>query len=127
MTIPSDKEAGGVGGALPAIERGSLFQMRFMAIWIAMMALILFCAIIVPRSLLPSTFLAIIPLAAFLTIAAAGEALVLMARGIDLSIPATITLASKAYSECTCARPSIAAMTGTRMFARFSRICTPSS
>jgi ribose transport system permease protein len=94
MTIPSDKAAGGVGGALPAIERGSLFQMRFMAIWIAMMALILFCAIIVPRSLLPSTFLAIIPLAAFLTIAAAGEALVLMARGIDLSIPATITLAS---------------------------------
>jgi len=74
--------------------RGSLFQMRFMAIWIAIVGLIVVCAIIVPRSLLPSTFLAIIPLAAFLGIAAIGETLVLMARGIDLSIPAVITLSS---------------------------------
>lgn len=59
-----------------------------------MIGLIMFCAVIAPRSLLPSTFLAIIPLAAFLAIASIGEALVLMARGIDLSIPATITLSS---------------------------------
>jgi len=76
------------------IARGSLLEMRFTAIWIAMVGLILFCAIIVPRSLLPSTFLAIIPLAAFLGIAAIGETIVLMARGIDLSIPAVITLSS---------------------------------
>jgi ribose transport system permease protein len=69
-------------------------QMRFAAIWIAMVGLICFCAIVAPRSLLPSTFLAIIPLAAFLAIAAIGETLVLMARGIDLSIPAVITLSS---------------------------------
>jgi ribose transport system permease protein len=67
---------------------------RFAAIWIAMLGLIVFCAIVAPRSLLPSTFLAIIPLAAFLAIAAIGETLVLMARGIDLSIPAVITLSS---------------------------------
>ncbi len=76
------------------IRRGSLFQMRFMAIWIAMLGLIIFCAIVAPRSLLPSTFLAIVPLAAFLAIAAIGESVVLMARGIDLSIPAVITLSS---------------------------------
>src|ERR1700677_3510553 len=69
-------------------------QMRFAAIWIAIVGLICFCAIVAPRSLLPSTFLAIIPLAAFLAIAATGETLVLMARGIDLSIPAVITLSS---------------------------------
>ena len=69
-------------------------QMRFAAIWIAIIGLICFCAIVAPRSLLPSTFLAIIPLAAFLAIAAIGETLVLMARGIDLSIPAVITLSS---------------------------------
>jgi ribose transport system permease protein len=69
-------------------------QMRFAAIWIALVGLICFCAIVAPRSLLPSTFLAIIPLAAFLAIAAIGETLVLMARGIDLSIPAVITLSS---------------------------------
>ena len=73
---------------------GSRFQMRFTAIWIAIVGLIVVCAIIVPRSLLPSTFLAIIPLASFLGIAAIGETLVLMARGIDLSIPAVITLSS---------------------------------
>lgn len=74
--------------------RGLRLQMRFMAIWIAMMGLILFSAVVAPRSLIPSTFLAIIPLAAFLAIAAIGETLVLMARGIDLSIPAVITLSS---------------------------------
>jgi ribose transport system permease protein len=76
------------------IGRGSLFQMRFTAIWIAMLGLIIFCAVVAPRSLLPSTFLAIIPLAAFLAIAAIGESVVLMVRGIDLSIPAVITLSS---------------------------------
>jgi ribose transport system permease protein len=70
------------------------FRMRFAAIWIAMVGLVVFCAIVAPRSLLPSTFLAIIPLAAFLAITAIGETLVLMARGIDLSIPAVITLSS---------------------------------
>ena len=74
--------------------RGTLFQMRFVAIWFAMVGLVIFCAIVAPRSLLPSTFLAIIPLAAFLAMAAVGEALVIMARGIDLSIPAVITLSS---------------------------------
>jgi ribose transport system permease protein len=76
------------------VARVTPVQMRFAAIWIAMLGLIVACAIIVPRSLLPSTFLAIIPLAAFLGIAAIGETLVLMARGIDLSIPAVVTLSS---------------------------------
>jgi ribose transport system permease protein len=75
-------------------DRGPLVQMRFLAIWIALALLIIFCAFVVPRSLLPSTFLAIIPLAAFLAITACGESLVLMARGIDLSIPSVITLSS---------------------------------
>jgi ribose transport system permease protein len=80
--------------APPPIRAGSPLRMRFMAIWIGMLALLVLCALVVPRSLLPSTFLAIIPLAAFLAIAAIGEALVLMARGIDLSIPAIIALSS---------------------------------
>lgn len=69
-------------------------QLRFTAIWIAMALLALFCAVAVPRSLEPSAVLAILPLAAFLAIAGIGEALVLMARGIDLSAPAVVTLAS---------------------------------
>ena len=73
--------------------RGGL-PMRFAAIWVAFAVLLLLCAVVVPNSLLPSTFLAIVPLAAFLAIAATGEALVLMSRGIDLSVPAVITLSS---------------------------------
>jgi len=76
------------------VARGQRVQMRFLAIWIAFAVLLAVSALFVPRSLLPSSFLPIIPLAAFLAIVSMGEALVLMARGIDLSIPAVITLSS---------------------------------
>ncbi len=79
---------------VPAEPSGRRVQMRFVAIWVAILMLIGVCAVIVPRSLLPSTFLATVPLAAFLAIAAIGETLVLMSRGIDLSTPAVVTLAS---------------------------------
>jgi ribose transport system permease protein len=94
MSVPLQTVA--PAGKLPQRARGrsGFFQMRFVAIWIAMLLLIGFCAVAVPRSLLPSAFLAIVPLAAFLTIAAAGETLVMMSRGIDLSTPAVITLSS---------------------------------
>lgn len=78
----------------PRVTHRWRVRTRFAAIWIAMAGLIVFSAIVAPRSLLPSTFLAIIPLAAFLAITAIGETLVLMVRGIDLSIPAVVTLSS---------------------------------
>lgn len=70
------------------------FDIRFVAIWIAFGILLLVSALLVPRSLLPSSFLPILPLAAFLAICSMGEAIVLMVRGIDLSIPAVIILSS---------------------------------
>lgn len=94
MTAPDEIPAIAARRRPAATRPGSQLQWRFWAIWIAMLALIVFGAIVVPRSLLPSTFLAIIPLAAFLTLTAAGEAVVMMSRGIDLSIPAIITLSS---------------------------------
>jgi ribose transport system permease protein len=92
MTATPDTAAS--GAARLSQENAPLFQIRFIAIWVALVALILLSAIVAPRSLLPSTFLAILPLAAFLTLTAAGEALVLMSRSIDLSIPAVISLSS---------------------------------
>jgi ribose transport system permease protein len=94
MSGPGDPTTSTLAPPSVRIKRGSPFQMRFVAIWIAMLGLIVFSAIVAPRSLLPSTFLAIIPLAAFLALAAIGEALVIISRGIDLSIPAIITLSS---------------------------------
>ena len=93
MTAPAETPATS-GGIVARIVSLPQFQMRFLAIWLALVALIAVGGIIAPRSLLPSTFLATIPLAAFLTITATGEALVLMSRGIDLSIPAIVTLSS---------------------------------
>jgi ribose transport system permease protein len=94
MSMRTHTPAAGPGTHSAPVSRRFRFRTRFTAIWIAMLGLIVFCAIVAPRSLLPSTFLAIIPLAAFLAIAAIGETLVLMARGIDLSIPAVVTLSS---------------------------------
>jgi ribose transport system permease protein len=94
MSGSADMLAAGPGPRSAPTARRLRLRVRFAAIWIAMVGLIIFCAIVAPRSLLPSTFLAIIPLAAFLAISAIGETLVLMARGIDLSIPAIITLSS---------------------------------
>src|ERR1700732_3520396 len=94
MSMRAHTPAAGPGAPSAPASRRFRFRTRFTAIWIAMLGLIVFCAIVAPRSLLPSTFLAIIPLAAFLAIAAIGETLVLMARGIDLSIPAVVTLLS---------------------------------
>ena len=80
--------------ARPDHAGGIRIQMRFAAIWIALAALLVVGGIIVPRSLLPGNMLAVMPLAAFLAIAAMGQSLVLMTRGIDLSIPAIVTLSS---------------------------------
>ena len=94
MSNPADAFVIGPGPQSTLAARRWRVRMRFAAIWIAMVGLIIFCAIVAPRSLLPSTFLAIIPLAAFLAITAMGQTLVMMARGIDLSIPAIISLSS---------------------------------
>ncbi|MEX0853750.1 MAG: ABC transporter permease [Bauldia sp.] len=69
-------------------------EIRFAAIWFALAALLIFSAIWAPGSLRPDTLLAVIPFAAFLTITAMGQSILLMSRGIDLSVPAIITLSS---------------------------------
>src|ERR1700732_3417518 len=94
MSMRAHTPAAGPGAPSAPASRRFRFRTRFTAIWIAMLGLIVFSAIVAPHSLLPSTFLAIIPLAAFLALAAIGEALVIISRGIDLSIPAIITLSS---------------------------------
>jgi ribose transport system permease protein len=93
-----DKPAALGGGKAPGAIAGLVarFDIRFAAIWLALAALALVSAVVAPRSLLASSLLSIVAFAAFLAIAAMGESIVLMARGIDLSIPAIITLSSTA-------------------------------
>lgn len=69
-------------------------QMRFAAIWIALLVLMVIGAVLLPRSVQSSAVASVLPFGAFLAIAAMGQALVIMARGIDLSVPAIVTLSS---------------------------------
>jgi ribose transport system permease protein len=69
-------------------------EMRFAAIWIALVVMLLLDRLFLPRSVDLSTLMAILPLAAFLAIAAMGQTLVIMSKGIDLSVPAIVSLSS---------------------------------
>jgi ribose transport system permease protein len=87
----SSKKVGGQvvkAGVLRTIE------MRFAAIWIALVVMLLLDSLFLPRSVDLSTLMAILPLAGFLAIAAMGQTLVIMSRGIDLSVPAIVSLSS---------------------------------
>lgn len=80
----------------PRSERfaGPPRQMRFLAIWIALAALVIVCAVLLPRSVAPATVQTVLPFVAFLALASMGQAIVLMGRGIDLSVPGTVALSS---------------------------------
>ncbi|MGZ9810253.1 ABC transporter permease [Pseudoroseicyclus sp. H15] len=75
-------------------RKGVKGLMRFFAIWIALAVLVALCLVFVPRAVSPMTFRLIMPFIAFLAIAAMGQAIVLMARGIDLSVPGIVAMSS---------------------------------
>lgn len=87
------------GGAPPPTLLAKLtdlsgVQMRFTAIWVALVLLIILGLIFQKRSVDLNAIQSILPFAAFLAMASMGQAMVLMARGIDLSVPSIIMLSS---------------------------------
>lgn len=73
---------------------GARGGLRFLAIWVALAVLVALCLVVVPRAASLMTFRLILPFIAFLAIAAMGQAIVLMARGIDLSVPGIVAMSS---------------------------------
>jgi len=67
---------------------------RFMPVYLALIVLVVVCAIWVPATLGAVALSAIAPLAALLAITAIGQMLVIMTGGIDLSTPGTLTLSA---------------------------------
>lgn len=67
---------------------------RFAAIWMALAIMLVLGKIFLPRSTDVSTIMSVLPFAAFLAIAAMGQAIVIMGRGIDLSVPSIVALSS---------------------------------
>lgn len=93
MQIHASQTVTGRPGFKPGFSLPGL-QMRFVAIWLALLVLVVVGAIFLPRSIQPSALQSVLPFAAFLAIASMGQALVIMVRGIDLSVPAIVTLSS---------------------------------
>jgi ribose transport system permease protein len=78
----------------PAGLPGNLRIPRFSAIWVATALLFAVSPLLAPGSVGRSALLSTLPFAAILAIAAIGQTLVIQQRGLDLSVPGAITLAT---------------------------------
>jgi len=67
---------------------------RFLPIWIATLLLFLVSAIVAPGTTTESSLQGMVPFAAILAVAAAGQTLVIQQRGLDLSLPGMISLST---------------------------------
>lgn len=64
----------------------------FMPVWLVALALLLVALVLAPETLSRTAFSEILPFMTFLAIASLGQMLVVMTGGIDLSVPAVITM-----------------------------------
>jgi ribose transport system permease protein len=71
-----------------------ILRSNFIAIWIATALLFAICALVAPSSLSHSSLLSMLPYAAILSVAAAGQTLVAQQGGIDLSVPGLVSLSA---------------------------------
>lgn len=78
----------------------------FVAIWPATVLLIVLSPILASGSMSESALLGMIPFAAILAVAAAGQTLVIQQRGLDLSLPGMISLATVIVTKVPAGDPS---------------------
>src|SRR3954453_20124452 len=69
------------------------FPIRYRVVWVALCALIVLCLISAPTTLTSASMRPVTALAGVLAIAATGQLLVMVSGGIDLSVPAVMTMA----------------------------------
>lgn len=67
---------------------------RFVPIWVATGLLFAISAVVAPGTVTESSLQGMVPFAAILAVAAAGQTLVIQQRGLDLSLPGMISLAT---------------------------------
>lgn len=75
----------------------------FAPIWVATAVLFAVCAVFAPTSLSQSALLTMLPYAAVLAVAGLGQTLVIQQRGIDMSVPACISLGAAIVANNTTA------------------------
>lgn len=81
--------AHGLGSALPG---RLLAAAGFLPVWFLALVLVVAAAAIAPGTLGSTSLSSLLPLATFLSVAALGQMLVVMTGGIDLSVPAVMTM-----------------------------------
>ncbi len=79
---------------LPPLLTSIVISSRYLSVWIAIGLLVVTALLIAPETLTRTSFTTVLPLTSFLALAALGQMLVVMAGGIDLSIPGVMTLAA---------------------------------
>jgi ribose transport system permease protein len=93
-TAPREVAAAAGGAWRPGLTGRDLRLPRFSAIWLATGLLFAASPLLAPGSDNRSALLSTLPFAAILAIAATGQTLVIQQRGLDLSVPGMITLAT---------------------------------
>lgn len=102
LSVPPDDRARVEMDAAPRPRRFALGRRRSsrsLPIYGALAGLVLLSAVIAPASVNSVSLSAVLPFAAFLGIAALGESLVVLSGGIDLSVPAVVTMVGIALLE----------------------------
>jgi ribose transport system permease protein len=70
------------------------WPVRYRVVWVALAALVVLCAVDAPRTLGSLSLAGVTALAGVLLLGASGQLLVIVIGGIDLSVPAVMTLAA---------------------------------
>ncbi len=84
----------GVTKSTAARDMAFRFAPRYRVVWVALAALIILCVISSPAVFHTDSMTLVTALSGVLAIAAAGQLLVIMTGGIDLSVPAVMTLSA---------------------------------
>ena len=75
------------------------FLNEFSWIWGGLVVLFIVCAIVAPGVVRPAAINSLLPFAAILAIAAAGMTIVIQQRGLDMSLPGTMTIAGLLFAK----------------------------
>lgn len=96
MTMTSDVKSEG-GGVMPRLT-ATLFN-EFSWIWGGLIILFVICTIVAPGVVKPAALSSMLPFAAILAITAVGMTIVIQQRGLDMSLPGTMTIAGLLFAK----------------------------
>lgn len=84
--------------SLASSIKGMIFN-EFSWIWAGTIVLFIICAIVAPGVVRPAAISSMMPFAAILGITAAGMTVVIQQRGLDMSLPGTMTIAGLLFAK----------------------------